>query len=338
MRTILHVGTHKTGTTSIQQFGNRRAQQLREVGLWYPGYDLIGLKRHPAHHDFSHAVAGTLSTLSFEQANDFIAAIAQGAGDASHVLLSAEPIYRHLIPTKTKNSAEYWAARDAYIARLAEVTAPLQPEILIVLRRQDDFSRSLYQENVKARHMKQDFRSFLKTRLPNFQYLEQINLFKKYFKIVDIAIFEDLAENGELIRDFFRHIGIEIGKIDKIAEFNESLPIELVEFKRQLNMTGLSKQQLASISRVLLDVGQNTDEFLRRSDLDWIPASEMTAFMDRFAEANAQIFAMMKNPPKRDTLFPPGRPRSEVFGELSMERFKAINALVLQRVLAGSAV
>ncbi|MBS7544277.1 hypothetical protein [Ancylobacter oerskovii] len=336
MRTILHVGTHKTGTTTIQQFANRRAPQLREAGLWYPGYDLIGLKRHPAHHDFSHAVAGTLSTLTFEQANDFVAAIARGAGDAGHVLLSAEPIYRHVIPEKTKTTEEYWAARDAYIARLAEVTAPLEPEILIVLRRQDDFSRSLYQENVKARHMRQDFRSFLKSRLANFQYLEQINLFKKYFKIVDIAIFEDLAEDGQLLRNFFHHIGIEIGKIDKIAEFNESLPIELVEFKRQLNRADLSKQQLASISRALLDIGQ-VEGFPRGSDLDWIPASEMTAFMDRFAEANAQIFAMMKNPPGRDTLFPPGRVRTEVFEGLSMERFKAINALVLQRILADGA-
>ncbi|GAB4064577.1 hypothetical protein KHC28_12355 [Ancylobacter sonchi] len=337
MRTILHVGTHKTGTTTIQQFAARRARELRDIGLWYPGFDLIGLKRHPAHHDFSHAVAGTLSSLSFEQAGEFVQAIAREAGDASHVLISAEPIYRHLIPEKPKGSAEYWAAREAYIARLAEVTAPLEPEILIVLRRQDDFSRSLYQENVKAKHMKQDFRHFLKTRLPFFQYLEQINLFKKYFKIVDIAIFEDLAKDGELIRDFFHHIGIDIGKIDKIAEFNESLPIELVEFKRQLNMTGLSKRELAAIARVLLDIGQHIDEFPRRPDLDWIPASEMAAFMNRFAAANAQIFSMMKSPPGRDTLFPAGRIRSEVFEALSPDRFKAINALVLRHLLTDSA-
>ena len=333
MRTILHVGTHKTGTTTIQLFAHRNARDLRQRGLWYPSYDLVGLKRYPAHHEFSHAVAGARSDLTPEQAQAFISAIAeQGYADET-VLLSAEPIYRHLIPEKPRGTEEYWAAREAYIARLAELTAPLKPEILIVLRRQDDFSRSLYQENVKAKHMKRNFRQFLKTHTPFFQYLQQINLFKKYFEIVNIAVFEDLAKGQNLVRDFFGHIGIELGPIDKIADLNESLPIELVEFKRQLNMAGLSRGQLASISRVLLDIGQDSQHFPQRSDLDWLPATEMAGFMDSFAEANAQVLAMMKNPPERATLFPPGRSRPAVFEELSMERFKEINALVLKNLL-----
>ena len=64
MRLILHAGTHKTGTTSIQKalFDNRVL--LREYGLIYPDGRGVYRKERLAHHGFVHGFTETSAEKS----------------------------------------------------------------------------------------------------------------------------------------------------------------------------------------------------------------------------------------------------------------------------------
>jgi len=46
MTLIVHIGSHKTGTTAIQRFAASHRATLRERGLWYPSYEEIGRPEH----------------------------------------------------------------------------------------------------------------------------------------------------------------------------------------------------------------------------------------------------------------------------------------------------
>ena len=93
-RLILHAGTHKTGTTTIQQVLADNRAFLRGHGLVYPDSTVpFGVSR-AAHHPFAAALTGV------EPAGEAdAAAFRQAARDAlptgATLLLSAESIYRH---------------------------------------------------------------------------------------------------------------------------------------------------------------------------------------------------------------------------------------------------
>ncbi|ODN71014.1 hypothetical protein [Methylobrevis pamukkalensis] len=338
MRTIIHIGTHKTGTTTIQHFAKHNARKLRQKGFWYPGYDMIGRKGRYAHHDFSHAIAGQKSAnLSLQDTIDFVEAIRQNGLKATPpeiAFLSAEPIYRHMLPpAKPEDEDSYWAGRERYVARLAEITAPLAPEILMVVRRQDDFARSLFQENVKSNRVNVDFLSFVEDNIGFFEYNRQYELFKKYFPIVRVLVFEDLANDGKLVREFFEQLGCKTGRMKLVPELNESLPMELTEYKRLLNDGPFSRAQLTSVAKHLLEMRNDKAAFPKEAKLDWISTKQMTTLMRRFDASNRALYKAMDVKPDRKTLFPPAKPREGVFPGLSMQRFVEINNMLLKRLV-----
>ena len=177
MTVIVHIGSHKTGTTTIQRFAASHRAALRERGLWYPSYEEIGLSGHYGHHDFAHAIAGIEDRLSARDAERFADLIRKGIRPGETALISAEPIYRHLLP----QDAEYWPGRRGYAERLKEVIGVEDATILCVFRRQDSFARSLYQEKIKSRKYVESFRQFLVNQRYEFEYHRQLTLFREVF-------------------------------------------------------------------------------------------------------------------------------------------------------------
>src|SRR6202022_3469950 len=55
-RCFIHIGTHKTGTTSIQHLLSRNSSALRQMGYYYP--DAGRLELHPGHHNLAWGISG----------------------------------------------------------------------------------------------------------------------------------------------------------------------------------------------------------------------------------------------------------------------------------------
>lgn len=327
MTLYVHIGSHKTGTTAIQRFGANHRDALRERGLWYPSYEEIGRSGHYGHHHFSHAVAGQVRDgFSGDEARLFIQAVRERRRDNETVLLSAEPIYRHVIDT----GGDYWSQRRAYVRKLLEVIGTEDVRILVVLRRQDAFALSLYQEVIKTGRSQRTFRQFIVDELNYFEYNLKLEMFQEEFGAVDLLIYEDLRKDG-LIEAFYRYLGVEVGVLDMPENSNQSLPIELIEYKRLLNMTGASLAALKAVGKKLSNwSGKNAlDGFV---DAQWIPRSEMVAFLDTFTEKNERLrqdFASNHPAP----LFPPiqadpDTDERETFDGISLDRFAQLTAQI----------
>ena len=52
-RLILHIGTYKTGTSSVQKFLDERRSELRKVGVCYPQVGMGDSTTAPGHHEFA---------------------------------------------------------------------------------------------------------------------------------------------------------------------------------------------------------------------------------------------------------------------------------------------
>jgi len=328
MTIVLHIGTHKTGTTAIQRFAASKRGKLRPKGLWYPSYDEIGLFVHYGHHHVAHALANENGNrLSIDDAKRFADHVQAKMRRSETLLISAEPFYRHVLPA----DGGYWAERKAYIERMRSFFPGPDVKVLTIVRRQDTFARSLYQERVKVTKYRLKFKDFIENERPSFEYYKHLEIFSEVFGDVEVLTYEDLAGDG-LIDAFFNHLGVDVSGIPGRPSANPSLPIDLVEFKRILNSTRLKPERLKEIGTLLLDRAADLTK-IERGKVDWLPVETMAAFYESFAEENEKLRARYL-PNRPGPLFPPfvapsGDAVPEVYDGMSANRFAHVVAELL---------
>ncbi|MCP4406467.1 MAG: hypothetical protein GY807_01630, partial [Gammaproteobacteria bacterium] len=321
MTLYIHVGSHKTGTTAIQKCAAANRSVLRSQGLWYPSNQEIGRPEYHGHHHFAHAVAGHAdSRFSLDDVQTFCRLLREGHIKNEMTLLSAEPFFRHFYG----DSKDVWARRRTYLNRLRDLINIDDVVIVIVLRRQDSFARSLYQEKVKARGYKRTFKTLIKKEAWNFDYYTHVSLLSEIFSRVTVLIYEDLIAD-DLINGFFKGIGFAGASIASDRVLNKSLPLELTEYKRLLNGTpGISKDELGIVAKKITGLA-NRGGLDWPQDADWLSSPDMRAFVKGFGKDNERLRQQFL-PDRPGPLFPAmtaGAERAAYMG-LSVERFAEI--------------
>ena len=336
MTTIVHVGIHKTGTTSIQKFAAQHRGEFRARGLWYPDFQDVGLLPHYAHHQLAISLGGG-GRLSQDEIRTFVDHVNANRKGGETVLYSAEPFYRMLSP-EVEGAAEagpmdenYWAQRDAYTAKMRALFPQDAVKILICLRRQDDFARSLYQERVKVTRHTGTFDEFLDGERPLFDFYRQVAMYARHFPQVEVVRFQDLVRGGDLNAAFFGLLGIDIDFTDKRPVTNTSLPVEYVEFKRLVNKTRPSNEESKAIGRKLLKMAGN-DALDPDKNLDWVSFDRIQEFQSSFDADNERLRKEFA-PHLEGPLFPDPKPNGKrIFEGLSGERAVQLARRFMARV------
>jgi hypothetical protein len=206
-RLFLHAGTHKTGTTSLQQllFDNRR--WLMERGLVYAnGVPPFSDRR--SHHRLARAIVGG-SRLDLWRAGRFFRALRSEGGPSDTILISAESIYRHIsgrYDFDCYRIPDYWERRRRYLERFANLARDYDVTVILFFREKESFAKSLYGEltgHKKWTGREEEFRSAL---APWFEYDRQVALFREVFGRV-IVLDYDAALSKGVVATFFAAIG-----------------------------------------------------------------------------------------------------------------------------------
>ena len=208
-RLILHAGTHKTGTTSIQKVLADNRAFLRSHGLFYPdGRVPFGATRVP-HHKFAHSLTGA-DPEGWMKATAFISNVRSQLKAGEVILISAEPIYRHQYGKEPRDHPgapdAFWDRRRLYLEALRRTLHGLDVEILLFFRRRDAFAESLYRERLRKQRQQAPFDEFLAAFEPLFDYERQVGLFRSVFGQVRTESYDEAAAEG-LVPTFFRVIG-----------------------------------------------------------------------------------------------------------------------------------
>lgn len=298
--------------------------------MWYPSYTEIGLFDHYAHHHLAFAISGRKDKkLKDAHARRFIDFIDKERRPGEKVLISAEPLYRLTLgggPDVNRwrsSAAAYWDAREAFLERLREYFPFDDVQILICLRRQDSFARSVYQERIKVTKYRDSFATFLHKDRAIFDYYRQVALLARYFPKVEVVTFEQLVANGNLHAAFFNTMGIDLSETEDYPVANISLPVEFVEFKRLLNMTPIDPEHAKRIGQELVSMAAN-DQLKPDRNLDWMPFEDIAGFQGSFERDNEELRKEFV-PEYPEPLFPPpAKSRKKVFSGLSADRVMEI--------------
>jgi hypothetical protein len=223
----LHIGLPKTGTTYIQGWLQARREALANIGVWVP-----------ARHIYPHRLACA-----------FIADAKRAArADVVHIretpyALALDDLARGLRDGRFAQcivSSEYFfeaEPRDVAALRAAAADVDVEVRIVAFLRRQDRIIESGYNQEVKAMGIT------ARIAVASYQKkLDWLALFESWASVfgeanVTLVNFDTVSRAGGVLAEFCRATGLPAalaeGADDRAR--NESLPADLLEFKRIAN-------------------------------------------------------------------------------------------------------
>lgn len=296
MKTLyVHIGTAKTGTTSIQFFCRENEERLKKNGYCYPKspkpYPFVSKAKN------GHMLEATIrdengNRLYEEEEKDFqacIALIKEEFKTYDTVILSDEAIWRDLS----------LGHKDVLQKLACEAKkADFQLKVVVYLRRQDLMAVSIWNQYVKAPQMvtPYNFEDFCKN-MPMGAWLD-------YDKKLDKIVSEVGRENvivrrfepqnfygGDIFHDFLYAVGIPWSDEYVITEEvrNTRLSGNAVEIKRILN--GLPEAKNTEYQKILRDVllecSDTPSASLYSSEV--LTPDEARSFLEKYEECNRKV-------------------------------------------------
>ena len=263
MQLILHIGTHKTGTSAVQEClyrNEREARRARHL-LRAP---CSRQDPQPARAPDCHGTKAEAQALI-----DSHLAKARAAG-ATTLLISAESFFAMtMFFHKLEGEAceDYWAAEARCIELLHGVLpADMPKRVVAFFRRQDKFLESVYAQTVRTRPLSESCEQFRDTAGEALDYARHMRLWSRAFPDCVVYTYEETANDAA--RFFLRNV-LEIGDTEHFdgldLRVNTSLARDLVEYKRELNKaTSFVDQRMsnfvcAELERVVTDDGRYHD-------------------------------------------------------------------------------
>lgn len=229
-RLYVHIGRHKTGTTSVQWLFCENFEKLKDLGIYYP----ISGREGWGHHRFASSLTRDAVESGFfdQEANvkmriDMLHEIEEQITQ-KNVLISSE------------------ALQGCDPALLNEILTPFKPIYIVYLREQVGYLLSSYTEDIRSTDM----------TLTIEEYIDNIILrinsgYDAFLNIWAMEVGEDNLNvnvydrrslyQGDIVKDFLKLLGIQEIEWENLIfpraeDQNRSLGKALTEFKRLLNI------------------------------------------------------------------------------------------------------
>jgi hypothetical protein len=260
---ILHIGTHKTGTSALQECLRRNEQIFADRGIHYA-------RIAPSKN--SNALGRLIVKDGRAEVRAFVDRQVDKASTlgANRLVISAESLYAMTIFFHKFNGRQYnyWKSESEAIEFLHSVLPPDMPTRLIVFfRRQDYFLESIYREVIKSRAVAMpidEFRLFMSEALDYWRHMET---WSAVFPECAVYTYEQVSNN---IFEFFLRNVLQLANTEEFEgvdlRVNVRLSRDVLEYKRMLNGMDMSavdrrmsKLACTELARTLTDDGRYQD-------------------------------------------------------------------------------
>ncbi|MBW0159191.1 hypothetical protein [Sedimentimonas flavescens] len=265
---VMHIGSPKTGTTSLQGFLHTNEERLRAQGINY----MRAGRSHIAHNPLPMAVAQREETALL----DAIVAEHEVTPDAVHVV-SSEIMFRIIVARRLRRSFP-----EALRA---------QTRVVCYLRRQDLYAEAIYKQLAKNGLVKLDRPGFLAGHMPKLSYSAILDTYAEIFGVQNMIIrpFErERFRGGDIVEDFAsEHLGLSsLDGFDRQASHsNPSLSVELTEM-----LGRIAYDRHANPRQLIRELSKMEDPLLF-SSRDTFSLSERRHIMEQVASDNEAIRA-----------------------------------------------
>ncbi len=287
---VVHIGTDKTGTTSIQGFLRHNRAALAERGCLVPRspgttrHIRVGMFIMPdddlvASQDWFRGEYGDTPVDQFRQQFRRRLFREMRETDPTRMVFSDEALFG-AAPVRLKRLRRF-------TERIARST-----RVVVYLRRQDDHLVSLYQQHVKRGQCQRLATWAQQDRTPFYDYHRRLGEWRDHLG-PDVLVARPFERarfvRGDLVDDFIDAAGLHdvAGDLGRIGTRNESLNAESVEFLRLLNL-----HQVEDLGMHPWQI-QNRQHVVRLQEIPGpiltLPAPELTTFAARWEASNLAV-------------------------------------------------
>jgi hypothetical protein len=236
---VLHIGSTKTGSSSIQYFLGDNRERLADLGHLYPQtaertrLNRVGLLiKSDADLEDTPLYRRQKQSDPAAFKRDFRGKLIREITESglSRVLLSDEVLYHHPDPPA--------------LGRLRRLTDELATSLRLVvyLRRQDDHLISNYQQQVKDGAEIRRIDEFVhQDTLFRYDYAARLRTWERILEPDEFVVRryeKDSFVDGSLVQDFLHaaEMDVRVEDLAQVPQHNESLDAESVEFLRLFNL------------------------------------------------------------------------------------------------------
>ena len=288
---VLHIGTHKTGTTALQSMLILNQQVLARQGIVVPNTGRFHQTEDydtPGHHELAWELAGAPPHALVARVIDEL----EAAGARTAVISSEE---FHTIHHRTENLS---ALRSAFAAR------GYRTVVVLYLRAQARYAESIFQQNIRdgrdpsfSRFIDEILErgriDFEGSRL-DFEYSRILDALSISFGAENIVVRPYLPDRGpeHIHHDFLRIVGTLHGSLEmefKMTISNESYSLRtlLQALHRNLNDgASIEDDELLAFGRAIYP---QIDDAIFEHRFLLLQYAETLAFLQRFAPDNAVV-------------------------------------------------
>ena len=234
LKLIIHAGTPKTGTTSIQTYLNKRQRKLRGKGILYP-HNLAKIKNPntPTHQWFEKNLVTTHVDFFLE---NFKNIIAQVTDDTHTILLSSEGIYNY-----------WWDFPEESKQLLAQLNTLFDINIWVWFREPLAFMESYYKQCIRNPQIRnnpcygKDLSFAEMLELPWFaKHLNYQGFVSECQNIFGEGSVSTFSYEGDVVQEVIERLGLSTPHDNPTPRKNKSLSAHSIAILRTLNRTHLS--------------------------------------------------------------------------------------------------
>lgn len=235
----IHIGTPKTGTSSLQHFFLLNRNILEKKGLFYPIWS-----KHLAWggKDSTDGNFGWIERSNLEdwQKREEISKLFQ---DHNDILLSTENIWLEVVDKKS------------FISNIKMIADDIEVKVIIYLRKQVDYFESQYREYVRLILTRGSFVDICGTdNLEMENVKKSLNYYSVLEEMADVIGRKNILvrpyekgqfKNGNIIEDFLELIGLSLNDEFILSErnYNPSMSNAALEMKRYMNLSSIATQK-----------------------------------------------------------------------------------------------
>lgn len=216
LKIFLHMGSHKTGTTTLQSILAKNRCILRKAGLVYPNVDDAD-----SHFLWARSLAGEMPQITPSQHLEITAGLLKDLKQQEALLLSAESFYRHI------NN------QPGYLFKIQSVLGDSELTPVLCLRNQGDYAKSLYSEWVLNWQYQHDIYNFIREFYAWFDYEKFVAKISLLGKPILLSYHQIAGDN--LSSNFIGELGYSVELIADSSHLRQSPSDAEVYLKRLLN-------------------------------------------------------------------------------------------------------
>lgn len=252
----LHIGTHKTGTTSVQNFSVEVRDALMRMGILYPmGMRPVLQHMLPGHHLLPWELFGHPIRKNYyvKHATHF-----ENLWDDLIREIDASPC-----PVVVLSSEEFDRLSEDEVYALQSRLSAYRVEIVAYLRRKDTYFESMYQTDVLHHKERRDIDQYIEALPIPKAYVGFVDRWKRVFGETHVhvkAFCRNSLKSGNVIVDFYHQIGFDVvslyedymqtPKAKSFANANVTLPLQYIQAYLSLERMGASEASLDLVRKL----------------------------------------------------------------------------------------